>query len=276
LRTVNERLPIFWGGNIVIFDIGQKKEFWMNAQMKQVLAGLHSRHIKGVFAENLEEGRERILRLIPRDAVVGIGDSTTIRQMKLPQTFLERGIKVLDAFDPQRGKMHPKADRERHAKIVKKATLSDAFLTGTNAITHDGRLVNVDAVGNRVSGMVWGHPLSIIVVGKNKIVRDLDEAFYRIRNIIAPNHARIRSTELGGGKMKTPCIQTGKCSDCRSVDRICNIFMTIEGKPFRTDLTVVIVNEDLGLSWDTSWPQTRIRKIIDHYKKFVWLPPRDD
>lgn len=245
----------------------------MNAQMKQVLAGLRARHIKGVFAENLKEGRGRILRLIPRDAVVGIGDSTTIRQMKLPQTLLEGGIKVLDAFNPQREKMHPKADREKYANIVKKATLSDAFLTGTNAITCDGRLVNVDAVGNRVSGMVWGHPLSIVVVGKNKIVRDLDEALHRIRNVIAPNHARIRSTELGGIKIKTPCVQTGKCADCRSIDRICNIFMTIEGKPFDTDLIVVMVNEDLGLSWDTSWPQSRIRNIIENYKKYVWLPP---
>jgi hypothetical protein len=244
----------------------------MNAQMKQVLAGLHSRHIKGVFAEKLEEGREKILALIPIDAVVGIGDSTTIRQMGLTVALMKRGTKVLDAFNPERGKMHRKAERERHAKIVRKATLGDAFLAGTNAITHDGRLVNVDAVGNRVSGMVWGHPLSIIVVGRNKIVKDLDEAFYRIRNLIAPNHARIRSTELGGRKMKTPCIQTGKCADCRSVDRICNIFMTIEGKPFRTDLIVVIVNEDLGLSWDTSWPKSRIEKIIGNYKKHAWLP----
>jgi hypothetical protein len=248
----------------------------MNAQIKQILACLHSRHIKGVFAKNLKEGRQKILRLISPDAVVGIGDSTTIRQMKLPQALIERGTKVLDAFDPQREKMNPKAAREKHARIVKEATISDVFLTGTNAITHDGRLVNVDAVGNRVSGMVWGHPLSIIVVGKNKIVRDLEEAFHRVRNIIAPNHARIRSTELGGRKMKTPCIKTGKCADCRSVDRICNIFMTIEGKPFRTDLIVVVVNEDLGLSWDTSWPQSRIKRIIENYKKFVWLPPRND
>ena len=124
-----------------------------------------------------------------------------------------------------------------------------------------------------MAGIVWGHPLSIVVVGRNKIVKDLDEAFHRVRNIIAPNHARIRSAELGGRKMKTPCAETGECTDCRSIDRICNVFTIIEGKPFRTQLTVVIVDEDLGLSWDTSWPQSRVSSIIEEYKRFVWIPP---
>jgi hypothetical protein len=105
------------------------------------------------------------------------------------------------------------------------------------------------------------------------MVKDLDEAFYRIRNIIAPNHVRIRSAELGGRNSKTPCAVTGECSDCRAIDRICNIFGVIEGKPFFTDLNVVIVDEDLGLGWDPSWPKNRIEEITEHYKRFVWVPP---
>ncbi|HUT71200.1 MAG TPA: lactate utilization protein [Desulfatiglandales bacterium] len=248
----------------------------MNLQVERTLAALHGRHIRGVFAKNCDEGREKVLGLISVDAIVGIGDSTAIRQMGLPRALRERGTRILDAFDPQGEKMHPKDAREKHAKIIKEATITDVFLTGTNAITEDGILVNVDAVGNRVAGIVWGHPLSIVVVGRNKIVRDLHEAFQRVRNIIAPNHARIRSAELGGGKMKTPCAKTGECTDCRSIDRICNVFTIIEGKPFRTQLTVLIVNEDLGLSWDTSWPQSRVSGIIEEYKKFVWIPPRND
>ena len=248
----------------------------MDAQIEKSLKNLHSRHINGIFAENTEEARQKILRLIPFDAVVGIGDSTGLRQMGLPQALLDRGTQVLDAFVPWMGAMDPKEAREKHSKTVAEATVSDVFLTGTNALTQDGRLVNVDAVGNRVAGMVWGHPLSIVVLGKNKIVKDLDEAFHRIRDIIAPNHARIRSVELNGHKMNTPCVKTGKCEDCRSVDRICNITMVIEGKPLRTQLSVVIVNEDLGLSWENTWPRSRINRIIENYKKFVWLPPGND
>jgi hypothetical protein len=242
----------------------------MDIQIKECLASLHSRHINGIFAENSEDARQKILKLIPQEAVVGIGDSTTIRQIGIPKILRERGIKILDAFEPKDKESH-----EYHQRLVKEATVCDVFLTGTNAITRDGRLVNVDAAGNRVAGMFWGHPISIIVVGRNKIVKGLEEAFDRIRYIIAPNHIRIRSVELGGREFKTPCVTTGECNDCRATDRACNIFTIIEGKPFRTTLNVIIVNEDLGLSWDPSWPQERIAQIIENYKKFVWIPMKE-
>ena len=112
----------------------------------------------------------------------------------------------------------------------------------------------------------------VIVVGRNKIVKDLDEAFYRVRKIIAPNHFRIRTIDLGGRDRKIPCVQTGECHDCRSTDRGCSVFTIIENKPLYTNLNVIIVNEDLGLGWDKSWPQDRIQKIRENYKRFAWLP----
>ncbi|NWG02142.1 MAG: lactate utilization protein [Syntrophaceae bacterium] len=244
----------------------------MNGQIKKILSSLHSRHIPGIVSENSKEAILRIMGWIPRDAVVGIGDSTTIRQLRIPEALKERGNRVLDPFEAKGPLADPKDALRQHKNTLTKATVSDIFLTGTNAITQDGKLVNVDAVGNRVAGMVWGHPTSIIVIGRNKIVKDVDEAFYRIRKIIAPNHVRIRSVELGGRKSKTPCAVTGKCNDCRARDRVCNIFTIIEGKPFFTDLKVVFVNEDLGLSWDPTWPKDRIMQIVENYKKSVWIP----
>jgi len=244
----------------------------MDSQIKEILSSLHARHINGIFAENSEDAIRKILSSVPKDATVGIGDSTTMRQLGIPEALKERGTKVLDAFGRRETSTNPKDALQLHRRTLKEATVSDVFVTGTNAITRDGRLVNVDAVGNRVAGMFWGHPTSIIAIGRNKIVKDLDEAFHRIRNVIAPNHVRIRSVELGGRNSKTPCAVTGECSDCRATDRICNIFTIIEGKPFFTDLNVVIVNEDLGLGWDPSWPQSRVTQILENYKKFVWIP----
>jgi len=244
----------------------------MDDYLEKTLEALCSRHIKGIFAEDFKEANQKILDLIPQGAVVGFGDSTAVRQLGVLQALEVRGIRILNAFVPKRAEIDIGDFRQWRERIIDEATLCDVFLTGTNALTQDGKLVNVDASGNRVAGMFWGHPLSIIIVGRNKIVRNLDEAFDRIKNIIAPTHFRIRSGELGGRKRETPCVATGKCNDCRSKDRGCNIYTIIEGKPARTDLHVILVNQDLGLGWDSSWPQKRITKILDDYKKFVWLP----
>lgn len=243
----------------------------MDIQIEETLASLRSRHINGIYAEDSTEACQKILSLIPKEAVVGIGDSTGLRQLGVLQRLKERGTELFNPFDIAVSEITKETQRRRE-EIMKKGTICEVFLTGTNAVTRDGRLVNVDAVGNRVSGMFWGHPTSIIAVGRNKIVEDLDQAFRRIRTIIAPAHFRLR-TELGGRKRKIPCAATGECSDCRSADRGCNVFTIIEGKPYQTDLNVVVVNQDLGLGWDPSWPQDRITKIIENYKKSVWVPP---
>jgi L-lactate utilization protein LutB len=243
----------------------------MDTQIEKALSSLQARHINGIFAEDASEANRYILSLIPSDATVGIGDSTSMRQLRTLNVLRERGVRILNPFDPKREDMDIREYRQERERIRKETNLSDVFLTGTNALTQDGRLVNVDAVGNRVAGMFWGHPLSIIIVGRNKIVRDLDDAFHRIRHIIAPNHFKIRAS-LGGRKRETPCVVTGECNDCRAKDRGCNIFTVIESKPSQTNLNVILVNQDLGLGWDPSWPEERIAAIAAGYKKLVSIP----
>lgn len=233
----------------------------MEEEIENILKSITSRRFKSFYVERPEDANKKILDLIPINAVVGIGDSTTVGQIGIKGELKKRGTKLLDAWD-----IESIQHEEQRNKLTEEATVCDVFLTGTNAITKDGRLVNLDATGNRVAGMFWGHPMSIIVVGKNKIVKDLDEAFHRIRTIIAPNHMKIGLTELGGRQSETPCAITGECKDCRAYGRICNIFTIIEGKPRKTDITVIIINEDLGLSWDSLWPRERINNIIERYK----------
>lgn len=240
----------------------------MDAQIEITLSALHARHINGIFAEDGPEANQKILSLISPDATVGIGDSTSMRQLGTLEVLRERGIRIINPFEPKREDMDMKEYRQERERSRKETIRSDVFLTGTNALTQDGRLVNVDAVGNRVGGMFWGHPLSVIIVGRNKIVRDLDEAFHRIRNVIAPTHFHIRAS-LGGRKRETPCVATGECNDCRAKDRGCNIFTVIESKPSQTHLNIILVNQDLGLGWDPSWPEERIEAIRGNYKNLV-------
>jgi hypothetical protein len=137
------------------------------------------------------------------------------------------------------------------------------FISGTNALTEDGKLVNVDGMGNRVAGIMFGARMSIIVVGRNKLVKNVDEALNRIRNTITPALAKRREVPL-------PCAKAEKCVDCSVPERACNVTVIIEKRPSLTDLKVIVVNEDLGLGWDPEWPEERIDEIRKKYEQFDW------
>jgi hypothetical protein len=122
----------------------------------------------------------------------------------------------------------------------RQALLVDLFITGTNAITESGQLVNLDMIGNRIGALTFGPKWVIILVGRNKLVANLDDAMYRIKNYVAPaNSMRLDK--------KTPCVKTSFCEACQSPDRICNTW-TITEKSFpKGRVKVVLINEDLGL-----------------------------
>lgn len=131
--------------------------------------------------------------------------------------------------------------REEILERRRQALLVDLFFTGSNAVTEAGQLVNLDMVGNRVAGLTFGPKHVVVVVGRNKIVADVDEAMLRIKNYAAPLNA-IRHPGL-----KTPCMKTSFCADCSSPDRICNTW-TITEKSFpKGRVKVILVNQDLGL-----------------------------
>ncbi len=135
---------------------------------------------------------------------------------------------------------HWRAQTPAEAKELRRAQLTaDVFLASSNAVTEDGRLVNIDGTGNRVAAMVYGPHKVILVCGRNKVVPDLEAALDRIHNVAAPPNARRLNTG-------TPCGLTGRCNDCDSPGRMCAVTVIIERCPRETDLKVVLVKEDLG------------------------------
>ena len=96
-----------------------------------------------------------------------------------------------------------------------RAMTTDAYVCSANAIAESGEIVNIDGMGNRLAGTMFGHKRVYIVAGVNKVCPDLDSAVYRARNVAAP----LRARSMG---KKTPCA-TGelKCWDCRSPERVC-------------------------------------------------------
>jgi L-lactate utilization protein LutB len=123
---------------------------------------------------------------------------------------------------------------------MRQALLVDLYITGTNAVTETGELVNLDMVGNRIGAITFGPKNVIILVGRNKIVPDFEDAISRIKNYVAPVNA-MRLDK------KTPCVKTSICQECKSKDRICNTW-TITQKSFpKGRIKIVLINEDLGI-----------------------------
>jgi L-lactate utilization protein LutB len=233
----------------------------MDAQMEEALRNLLANSFDAKFAENSDAVKKIVADSISKEAIVGVGDSATTRQIGIIGELEKKGVKVLNPFsrelttDPTKTMVRDNISRQIFS--------CDVLVSGTNAVTRDGKLVNVDAVGNRVASMVFGPRKVFIIAGKNKIVKDVNEALYRIKNLIAPFHARTKG-------FTTPCAQTGKCSDCSAPKRICSVISIIEKRPWRTEISVILVNEDLGLSWDETWPVDRILKIKSNYEKVTW------
>ena len=141
-------------------------------------------------------------------------------------------LEVIDVYDK-------KLSDEEKNKLRRRALLVDLFITGTNAVTETGSLVNLDMYGNRVAGISFGPKYVVILVGRNKIVPDLESAMFRIKNYAAP----VNSMQLD---KKTPCARTSCCEDCKSPDRICNTWAITEKSFPRGRIKIVLINEDIG------------------------------
>jgi L-lactate utilization protein LutC len=161
------------------------------------------------------------------------GGSLTFVQSGLYASLKEDGrFEVLDTYDKSLSAQEM-LDRRRQSLLV------DLFITGTNAVTEDGLLVNLDMIGNRVAAITFGPKHVIVIVGRNKIVPALDDAMMRVKNYAAP----VNSMRLD---KKTPCAKTGFCQDCKSLERICNHW-TITEKSFpKGRIHIVLVNADMG------------------------------
>jgi len=125
------------------------------------------------------------------------------------------------------------------AEMYRLAFSADFYLTSTNAITADGWLYNVDGRGNRVAAMIYGPKNVIVVCGRNKCVRDLDAAIARNREISGPSNC-VRL------KKKTPCAVSGRCEDCSSQDRICNVYTLIKRNFPKGRIKVILLNFEAG------------------------------
>ena len=210
------------------------KNWYVEDKAKRTLEALKNNGFDTVYAPTKEEALEKLLQLIPKGSKVGIAGSLTIREIGLDDALSNRGDQLADIWAR-------KYTPEENLAIRKQTLISDIFLTGSNAITEDGELINIDGMGNRVAAMIFGPKKVIVVAGINKIVKDVYEGIERVRNVAAPMNV----TRFKG---KTPCTLTGNCDldECEPPNRHCHVITIIEKRPMKTDTTVVLVGEALG------------------------------
>ncbi len=209
--------------------------FW-DIRLQQTKKALEANRFEVYLADNKDQAKkiahETIIPAVAPKTISWGGSMTFVGTRLYEALKNDATYTVLDTFDKH---LPPEQSLQRR----REALLVDLFITGTNAITEAGQLVNLDMIGNRVGALTFGPKQVLVLVGRNKIVPDLNKAFARIKNYVAPvNVMRLDK--------KSPCGQTGRCEDCSSPDRICNTW-TITEKSFpKHRIKVILINEEMG------------------------------
>ncbi len=186
------------------------------AELERTVEALKRRGFDAQYCATGEDAKAIVMKAAAEAAVVGMGGSETMKEIGVTGALAAAG-----------------------REIVRNANC-DLFLLSANAVTADGRLVNIDGRGNRVAASISGPGRVMFVVGRNKVVAGgLDAAVARIKRDACPPNCR----RLG---KKTPCAATGVCADCDSPDRICKVLVVMERRPTQTPTTVLVVDADLG------------------------------
>ncbi len=212
------------------------EHFW-KLRLKTLKQSLEGNNFNVFIADNKEAAKDIVLHeLLPQYDIRNIswGGSMTFIGTGLYDALKSNyDYTVLDTFDKTLS-AEESIERRRQSLLV------DLYLTGTNAITEKGQLVNLDMIGNRTGAIAFGPKQVIVFAGRNKIVADLDDAFFRIKDYAAP-------TNVMRLDKKNPCLKTSQCQDCSSPDRICNTWSIMEKSFPKGRITVILINEDLGL-----------------------------
>ena len=183
----------------------------------KAVEGLKKRGFEAVFVKTAAEAAALVMKEAESAQSVGWGGSESVKALGVREKLAALGKEIRD-----------------HELVM------DLFLLSANALTVDGRIVNIDGRGNRVAASIAGPNRVVYVIGRNKIVDGgIDAAIARIKRFACPPNCR----RLG---KKTPCAVTGECADCDSPDRICKVTAIFDRKPTGISALAIVVDADLG------------------------------
>ena len=184
-----------------------------------------------IRVNTLSEARGKLLAQIPQGSTIGLGGSVTLNELDILEEFRKEHYNLYDRYNQK--------DWPATVDNMRRSLDADYFVTGTNAIIQDGRLLQMDGGGNRVAAMVYGPKNVIVVTGTNKIVSSLEEGFERLTRVAVINSKRLNH--------QTPCNFSGTCEDCIARGRICNVTTIVSnGKRPEGKTTIILINQEVG------------------------------
>ena len=207
------------------------RELYYEKRGKLLVKNLISRHFDAYYCADRKEALAKAMELIPEGASVGWGGSMSAVELGLLDAVRSGNYVALD-------RENAKTLDERD-QLAKDCLSADVFITGANAMSMDGQMVNIDGTGNRVAAIIYGPKQVLVIVGMNKVCDSLEDAVRRARTIASPMNKQRFNNE-------TPCAITGTCADCKSEGCICNqIVITRHCRPVGR-IQFLVVGEDLG------------------------------
>ncbi len=210
---------------------------WQSAtRLEAVAKKLQARGFTVEVCPTREEARARVIALAESAQSIGFGGSLSVACLNLTRELRDAGKEILNHG-------FPNLTPEERMEIMRRQLTCDLFLASANAITESGLVVNIDGNGNRINAITFGPRQVVLVVGRNKLVRgDETAALERIAAIAGP----VNAYRLG---RKTPCAVSGQCANCAGAcpESICRVVSIMRQRPNNTPITILLVNEDLGL-----------------------------
>ncbi|MBQ8496100.1 MAG: lactate utilization protein [Clostridia bacterium] len=210
--------------------------------LEKTLDALRSHRMDAYYVETPEEAKTLALSLIPEGSSCASGGSVTLAETGILDAIKNGNYNYID-------RMIPGLTQEQREEAMRAAFSADFYLASANAITENGELYNVDGNSNRVAAMLYGAKNVIIVAGINKLVKDLDEAVFRVKTIAAPKNAKRLSCD-------TPCAKLGHCislkrnggmtDGCKTPARICANYTVMAYQRHVSRVKVIIVGKELG------------------------------
>ncbi len=198
--------------------------------MEKFIETLKSCGYDANFVKTKEEAFELAKTYIKPNMSVGLGGSESVKEIGLLEYLLnKKDITLFNQYEDG-------ISMDENIKRRKQGLVSDIFVTSTNALSKDGKLINADGSGNRVAAFSYGPTNVLVIVGINKIVENVEAGFKRVMEVAAVKNI---------DRMNKKAISFGK-EPKHNIDNIANKFSWVKADDIKDRIIIILVDEELG------------------------------